>query len=193
MRIIEEKNVQRPLIFAIRAKSATWKLFRVEEELMSRERIIAEGTPRADDKEYVWDEYEDSVQMSTYLLAFVVSDFKYSVGHNTSSGVSFRIWSREGALPQTEYATSIGPTVLEYFENYFSIPFPLPKQDMIAVPDFSAGAMENWGLVTYRETTLLYEPGVSSWANKEYVAVVVAHELAHQWFGDLVTMDWWTE
>ena len=122
-----------------------------------------------------------------------MSDFRYLEGNKTSNNVTFRIWSRESALEQTKYATSIGPTILEYYEQYFNIRYPLPTQDMIAIPDFSAGAMENWGLVTYRETALLYEPGISSLMNKQYVALVIAHELAHQWFGDLVTMDWWTE
>ena len=83
--------------------------------------------------------------------------------------------------------------MLEYYEEYFNIPFPLPKQDMIAIPDFISGAMENWGLITYRESRLLYEEGVSSLQDKESVAMVVAHELSHQWFGDLVTMEWWTD
>ena len=152
-----------------------------------------EGKPMKEDNAYVWDEYEPTVKMSTYLLAFVVSDFKYREGNKTMNNVTFRIWSRESVLQQTKYATSIGPKILEYYENYFGIKFPLPKQDMIAIPDFSAGAMENWGLITYRETALLYEPGISSLMNKQYVALVVAHELAHQWFGDLVTMNWWTE
>ena len=152
-----------------------------------------EGKPMEEDDEYVWDEYEPTLKMSTYLLAFVVSDFKYREGNRTENNVTFRIWSRGSVLEQTKYATSIGPQILQYYENYFGINFPLPKQDMIAIPDFSAGAMENWGLITYRETALLYEPGISSLMNKQYVALVVAHELAHQWFGDLVTMDWWTE
>ena len=94
--------------------------------------------------------------------------------------VRFRIWSEPSSLDQTEYARDIGPKILKFFEDYFRVPFPLPKQDMIAIPDFSAGAMENWGLITYREVAILYEEGKSSRSDKEYVAVVVAHELAHQ-------------
>jgi len=143
--------------------------------------------------EYVWDIYQDSVKMSTYLVAMVVSDFTFRLCPPTENGVQFRIWSREGASEQTEWASEVGPKVLEYYEEYFDTPFPLPKQDMIAIPDFSAGAMENWGLITYREVALLYEEGTSSRSDKEYVAVVIAHELAHQWFGNLVTMEWWTD
>jgi len=83
--------------------------------------------------------------------------------------------------------------MLEFFETYFKVPFPLPKQDMIAIPDFGAGAMENWGLITYRETALLYKEGVSAASNKQRIALVIAHELAHQWFGNLVTPSWWTD
>ena len=135
----------------------------------------AEGKPMKEDLEYVWDEYQPTLKMSTYLLAFVVSDFKYSEGNKTSNNVTFRIWSRESALGQTKYATSVGPTILEYFEQYFKIRYPLPKQDMIAVPDFSAGAMENWGLITYRETALLYEPGISSLVNKQHQRYISQH------------------
>ena len=115
----------------------------------------------------------------------------------TDNGVEFRIWSREvrnlcnaiitadilhrqGGYDQTEWASQIGPQILSYYEDYFNTSFPLPKQDMIAIPDFSAGAMENWGLITYREVAILYEEGKSSRSDKEYVAIVVAHELAHQ-------------
>jgi len=143
--------------------------------------------------QYVWDSYEDSLRMSTYLLAFVVSDFVFRKSEGSGDGPEFRIWSRQAAFNQTEWASRIGPQILSYYQTYFNTSFPLPKQDMIAIPDFSAGAMENWGLITYREVAVLYEEGVSSLSDKEYVAVVVAHELAHQWFGDLVTMEWWTD
>lgn len=155
--------------------------------------IEYEGVPMADNDEYVWDQYKESLSMSTYLLAFVVSRFTYRQSQPRPNGVQFRIWSRNEAFDQTEYAADVGPKVLEFFENYYKIKFPLPKQDMIAIPDFSAGAMENWGLITYREVALLYEPGKSSLSDREYVATVIAHELAHQWFGDLVTMEWWTD
>ena len=83
------------------------------------------------------------------------------------------------------YANEIGPKILTFYEEYFGIEYPLPKQDMIAIPDFSAGAMENWGLVTYRDTALLYDPATSTAESKQRVATVIAHELAHQWFGNL--------
>ena len=135
--------------------------------------------------EYVWDHYQQSVKMSTYLLAFVVSKFEF-MESTRDSNVRFRIWSTPNSLEQTEYAKDIGPKVLEYFESYFNVPYPLPKQDMIAIPDFGAGAMENWGLITYRETALMYKQGVSSAKSKQRIAMVISHELAHQWFGKTI-------
>ncbi|XP_012230834.1 aminopeptidase N [Linepithema humile] len=136
---------------------------------------------------YVWDHYERSVPMSTYLVAFIVSDLDKLEDGN------FRVWARHDAINQSQYSLSIGPKILGYFENYFKIKFPLPKMDMVALPDFSAGAMENWGLITYRETAMLYQEGVSTSSSKQRVATVVSHELAHQWFGNLVTPSWWTD
>ncbi|XP_045506733.1 aminopeptidase N-like isoform X2 [Colias croceus] len=144
-------------------------------------------------EQFVWDQFEKSVPMSTYLVAFVVSKFAYVDSPPALSTTKFRIWARKDAVDQTGYAATIGPKVLSYFEKFFNVSFPLPKQDMIAIPDFSAGAMENWGLITYRETALLYDKGQSSFLNKERVAEVIAHELAHQWFGNLVTMKWWSD
>ena len=143
---------------------------------------------------WVWDHFDTTVPMSTYLVAFVVSDFAHiNATRSSTDETLFRVWAREQAIDQAEYSKNIGPPMQKFFEKYFDIPFPLPKQDMIALPDFSAGAMENWGLITYRETALLYSPEVSSASNKQRVAAVVSHELAHQWFGDLVTPSWWTD
>lgn len=152
-----------------------------------REGVMMEGS-----NEYVWDIYEKSVKMSTYLVAFVVSKFQY-VEETRSNNVKFRIWSSPSSLDQTALAKDMGPKILEFFEGYFNVKFPLPKQDMIAIPDFGAGAMENWGLITYRETALLFKDGISSASNKQRIAIVVSHELAHQWFGNLVTPSWWTD
>ena len=138
---------------------------------------------------YMWDHYERSVPMSTYLVAFIVSDFEVL---KSESG-DFRVWARRDAIEQARYCLKIGPKILEYFEDYFKIKFPLPKIDNVALPDFAAGAMENWGLITYRETAMLYQDGVSTSSNQERVATVVSHELAHQWFGNLVTPSWWTD
>ncbi|XP_050433287.1 aminopeptidase N-like [Adelges cooleyi] len=144
--------------------------------------------------DYVIDEFEDSVPMSTYLVAYMVSDFTYNDGVGEDANyVKFRIIARKDAADQTELAAAAGPMVLKYYDEYFDEKFPLAKQDMVAIPDFSAGAMENWGLVTYRETALLIDPKVATIGNVHRVASVIAHELAHQWFGNLVTMKWWTD
>ncbi|XP_066252705.1 aminopeptidase Ey [Euwallacea similis] len=137
--------------------------------------------------DYVWDHFEESLPMSTYLVAFVVSDFK-----NISNGI-FSVWARASALSQAKFALDIGPGILKHYEKFFGSKYPLPKVDMVAISDFSAGAMENWGLITYREPALLYEKGVSSGVSKQRIAHVVAHELAHQWFGNLVTPVWWED
>uniref|UniRef100_H2ZMG1 Aminopeptidase n=1 Tax=Ciona savignyi TaxID=51511 RepID=H2ZMG1_CIOSA len=103
------------------------------------------------------------------------------------------VYASSDKLNQLEYALHFSCEVLSYFEDLFKIPFPLPKMDLVAVLDFAAGAMENWGLVTYRETALLFDPLTSSVKDKQWVALVIAHELSHQWFGNLVTMEWWND
>ncbi|KAK6758774.1 hypothetical protein RB195_016165 [Necator americanus] len=136
--------------------------------------------------------FKETPKMSSYLLALMVSEFENIQG-KTASGVQFRIWSRPEAKKMTAYALQAGIKCLEFYEKHFNFSFPLKKQDMVALPDFSAGAMENWGLITYRENSLLYDNRLYGPQNKQRVALVVAHELGHQWFGDLVTMKWWDD
>uniref|UniRef100_A0A915D487 Aminopeptidase N n=1 Tax=Ditylenchus dipsaci TaxID=166011 RepID=A0A915D487_9BILA len=121
--------------------------------------------------------FDETLPMSSYLLALVVSDFEY-VERRTNKNTRFRIWARSDAVNLTSYALSAGIKVLEYYEDYYGIPFPLPKQDMMAFPDFAAGAMENWGLVTYREKYLLYSPDLYTSQQQMAVSSVVSHELA---------------
>ncbi|XP_036344816.1 aminopeptidase N-like [Rhagoletis pomonella] len=137
--------------------------------------------------DYVWDQFAETLPMSTYLVAYAISDFKHISDGN------FSVWARKDAIQSANYALSVGPKILKFLEEFFDLPFPLPKIDMIAIPDFQAGAMENWGLITYRETAMLYEEGVSATTNKQRIASVVGHELAHQWFGNLVTPSWWAD
>ncbi|XP_023269255.1 endoplasmic reticulum aminopeptidase 2-like [Seriola lalandi dorsalis] len=138
------------------------------------------------------DRFAASVKMSTYLVAFVVCDFK-SVTATTSSGVQVSIYAAPEKWSQTHYALEVAVKMLDFYEEYFNIRYPLPKQDLIAIPDFQSGAMENWGLTTYRETSLLFDPLTSSVSDKLWVTMVIGHELAHQWFGNLVTMEWWND
>ncbi|KAL3884512.1 hypothetical protein ACJMK2_024647 [Sinanodonta woodiana] len=151
---------------------------------------IKKNTTRGDG--WVADNFQTTPIMSTYLLAFIICDFDV-ITNTTSGNVTYGAWARPAAIQQASYSLDVGVRILEYFEEYFNVTYPLPKQDMIAIPDFSAGAMENWGLITYRETAMLYQEGVSSAGNKQRVAVVVSHELAHQWFGNLVTPSWWDD
>ncbi len=130
-------------------------------------------------------------KMSTYLLAFIVGDFEWIEG-KTKERTLVRIFTTPGKKKQAEFALDVTKKTLSFYNKYFGIPYPLPVLDVIAIPDFAAGAMENWGAITYRETAILVDPENSSLANKQWVAIVIAHELAHQWFGNLVTMEWWT-
>uniref|UniRef100_A0A4W2GDV4 Aminopeptidase n=1 Tax=Bos indicus x Bos taurus TaxID=30522 RepID=A0A4W2GDV4_BOBOX len=139
-------------------------------------------------------EFETTPVMSTYLLAYIVSEFT-SVESVAPNDVQIRIWARPKATADNHglYALNVTGPILNFFANHYNTAYPLPKSDQIALPDFNAGAMENWGLVTYRENALLYDPQSSSSSNKERVVTVIAHELAHQWFGNLVTLAWWND
>ncbi|XP_026812969.1 puromycin-sensitive aminopeptidase isoform X2 [Rhopalosiphum maidis] len=129
--------------------------------------------------------------MSTYLVAVVVGDFDY-VEDKDSDGVLIRVYTPIGKSEQGKFALEVAKCALPYYKDYFQVAYPLPKMDLIAIADFSSGAMENWGLVTYRESCLLVDPDNTSAVRKQWIALVVGHELAHQWFGNLVTMEWWT-
>jgi len=128
-------------------------------------------------------------KMSTYLVAFLVGDFQCTSGE--SDGVAIRVCATPDKVALTPYALDVAQRVQHYYDNYFGIPYPLKKLDLIALPDFEAGAMENFGAITYRETDLLLDPKTASVDALKEVSLVVAHEMAHQWFGDLVTMQWW--
>eukprot|EP00731_Ephydatia_muelleri_P032160 Em0023g667a len=150
------------------------------------------GDPTCTAGNTVTTNFQTSVKMSTYLVAFIVSQFQYingSTGGNNSVEVS--VWSNPDVLNKTSLALKVGVEALSFYNSYYGISYPLKKQDFFAIPDFSAGAMENWGLITYRETALLYDNTTGPVSSKQRVAIVIAHELAHQWFGDLVTMEWW--
>ncbi|KAK6050292.1 peptidase family M1 [Cooperia oncophora] len=130
--------------------------------------------------------------MSPYLVAFVVGELEY-VQTSSRSGTTIRVYTVPGKRSQGTYSLDLAAKAIDWYNDWFGIDYPLPKCDLIAIPDFSMGAMENWGLVTYREVALLVDPTKSSTRQKARVALVVAHELAHFWFGNLVTMKWWTD
>lgn len=141
--------------------------------------------------------FERSPRMSTYLLAWAFGDFEYVEGHTkrryNGKNLPVRVYTTRGLKEQGRFALQNAHQVVDYFSEVFRIDYPLPKVDLLAVHEFSHGAMENWGLITYRTTAVLFDEASSDVKYKNRVAYVVAHELAHQWFGNLVTMDWWSE
>ncbi|HVS58944.1 MAG TPA: M1 family metallopeptidase [Candidatus Saccharimonadales bacterium] len=138
-------------------------------------------------------EFAETPRMSTYLLAFVYGELQ-SKSAKTQRGTEVSVWSTVAQpLEALDFAVDIAKRSIEFFEDYFNVPYPLPKSDHVALPDFSSGAMENWGLITYRERVLLAYPGESSQSVREQIALVIAHETSHQWFGNLVTMKWWDD
>uniref|UniRef100_A0AAR2LK22 Aminopeptidase n=1 Tax=Pygocentrus nattereri TaxID=42514 RepID=A0AAR2LK22_PYGNA len=148
-----------------------------------------------DGEQWVATKFVPTPRMSTYLLAFTVNGFENLWVSNIDflTTVCSKTFARPEAVKagHADYASIITPKVLKFYEDRFNLSYPLFKLDQIALPDFGAGAMENWGLIMYRETALLYDEHVSSTSNKEWIATVIAHEVAHQWFGNLVTMKWW--
>ncbi|XP_077066478.1 alanyl (membrane) aminopeptidase b, tandem duplicate 1 [Siphateles boraxobius] len=155
--------------------------------------VIDEGQITVDGTQVTKTTFAATEVMSTYLLAFIVSDFDFI--EEIHNDLQIRIFARKEAISagQGQYALNVTRPILRYFEKYYNVSYPLPKSDQIALPDFNAGAMENWGLITYRETALLYDDKISSNGNKERIATIIAHELAHQWFGNLVTIRWWND
>lgn len=141
--------------------------------------------------------FDTSVPMSTYLACFIVSDFKHKTKEVNTQGIgknfNIRAFSTPAQLDKVDFALDTAVKMTEYYINHFQIKYPLPKLDLAAIPDFVSGAMEHWGLVTFRETALLYDKSSSSTGNKQRVGEVIAHELAHMWFGNLVTMAWWND
>jgi len=129
--------------------------------------------------------------MSTYLLYLGVGEFEFL--SSKLGKILVRIVTTKGNKSKGKFALDLTQRFLRYYEKYFGIKYPLPKLDMIAVPDFASGAMENWGAITFRETILLYDQKTSSSKTKQFIAEVISHELAHQWFGNLVTMKWWND
>ncbi|KAB5581869.1 hypothetical protein PHYPO_G00180550 [Pangasianodon hypophthalmus] len=133
-----------------------------------------------------------SVKMSTYLVCFAVHRFTF-VERRSKSNIPLRIYAQPSQIHTAEYAANVTKIIFDYFEEYFDMEYSIQKLDKIAIPDFGTGAMENWGLITYRESNLLYDENESSSYNKQRVASVISHELVHQWFGNIVTMDWWDD
>ncbi|MEO8784718.1 MAG: M1 family metallopeptidase [Candidatus Saccharimonadales bacterium] len=137
-------------------------------------------------------QFATTPKMSVYLLAFVIGDMAFKEA-KTKTGVLVRAYATPDNIQLVDFALDIAVKCLDFYNHYFGLDYPLEKCDLIALPDFANGAMENWGCITFREQCMLVDPSNSSLGTKQYVAMVVAHELAHQWFGNLVTMRWWTD
>lgn len=134
--------------------------------------------------------FKQTPKMSTYLVALVIGEFDFVEAQSNS--VNIKVYTPMEKSEHGKFALDVAVKTLPFYEDYFKIAYPLPKLDLIAIPDFAFGAMENWGLVTYRENRLLIDPENSSTKAKMSTALTIGHELAHQWFGNLVTMEWWT-
>ncbi|XP_008828764.1 leucyl-cystinyl aminopeptidase [Nannospalax galili] len=139
----------------------------------------------------VQDEFSESVKMSTYLVAFIVGEMR-NLSQDVN-GTLVSVYAVPEKIGQVHHALDTTVKLLKFYQNYFEIQYPLKSADLVAIPDFEAGAMENWGLLTFREETLLYDNTTSSVADRKLVTKIIAHELAHQWFGNLVTMQWWND
>ncbi|KAF7266428.1 hypothetical protein GWI33_020259 [Rhynchophorus ferrugineus] len=149
----------------------------------------------SNDTDFVTTNFSSSPLMPSYLVAFVVSEFTCTQV-DTIPDVPYSICSTDSTSVQRQFALDIGPKLLnslDIFTNYTYAEMGFPKMDQVAIPDFAAGAMENWGLVTYRERLLLYNDDITINRDKQNIATVISHEFAHMWFGNLVTMDWWSE
>jgi len=135
--------------------------------------------------------FATTAKMSSYLVALAVGEFEYVEGQ--ADGIPIRVWGTPGTKQDATFALEVAEQCIKYYNHYFGIKYPFEKLDMIGLPDFAAGAMENTGLITYREVILLLDDKKASVGLHREVATVIAHEIAHQWFGDLVTMQWWDD
>lgn len=142
-------------------------------------------------------EFDRTPVMSTYLLAFAFGDFEYVEAFTgrkyNGKNLPVRVYTTRGLKEQGQWGLEHSHKIVDYYSDIFGIDYPLPKVDVLAVHEFTQGAMENWGLITYRTTAILFDEKNSDDRYRNRIAYVVAHELAHQWFGNLVTMDWWSE
>lgn len=158
-------------------------LLAISNAQVKKEQLVAQGRKKA-----VF--FKDTIKMSTYLVAFIVGEFEGSEV-KIVDGTPVRIWARSGQLHLAKFAEAIAAHSLTFFNSYYGLKYPGDKLELIAIPDFAFGAMENLGAVTFRDNALLVDEKTASHAELERVADVVAHEIAHMWFGDLATMKWW--
>ncbi|CAH0553114.1 unnamed protein product [Brassicogethes aeneus] len=142
---------------------------------------------------WTWSHFMKSPPMSTYIVGFTISDFESNGNVSKDFGPIIKVWAPKDDLVKTKYALEVAEEILPFLEKYFGIKYPLPKLDLLAIPNFGKGAMENWGLISFRKSALLFDPDSRSIKTKSFIFNKIAHELAHQWFGNLVTLEWWSE
>ena len=150
---------------------------------------VVSDTPGPGDKHTV--KFATTAKMSSYLAALVVGNFEYVEG--SADGIPIRVYSTPGKKEMGKFALDAAEYIVGYYDKYFGIKYPYGKLDLIGLPDFSAGAMENVGCITFREAYLLTDEKEGSIDLKKNIASVTSHEIAHMWFGDLVTMKWWDD
>lgn len=172
---------------AMKATFSTTLIVNKGDTAISNTNIVSDEPGPAPDKHTI--RFATTPKMSTYLVAFLVGDFQCLSGE--SDGVPIRACATPDKVQLGAYALRAAEFFLHYYDNYFGIKYPMPKLDMIGIPDFEAGAMENFGAITYRESVFLIDEKTASPSAKKIVAIDVAHEMSHQWFGDMVTMSWW--
>jgi tricorn protease interacting factor F2/3 len=169
-------------------KKATFDIVLIVDDGLSAISNTVSETEKLDDKGKKRVTFKRTPRMSTYLLFFGVGDFEFV---QSQSDIRVRAATPPGMAQYAAYGLEFGRLALRYCEDYYKIPYPLPKMDLIAIPDFAFGAMENWGAITFRENLLLHYPDITSRAGEERICEVIAHEIAHQWFGNLVTPSDW--
>ncbi|SRR5579871_5792012 len=156
---------------------------------ISNQKVISDTPGPGADKHTV--KFATTAKMSSYLYAVAVGDFEYIEG--SADGIPIRVYTFPGRKQQGQFALEVAENCLKYYDHYFGVKYAFTKLDLIGLPDFAAGAMENAGAITFREVALLIDEKNASTEQKKHVATTITHEIAHQWFGDLVTMQWWDD
>jgi aminopeptidase N len=157
--------------------------------VISNREVISDNAGPGPDKHMV--KFATTAKMSSYLYAVAVGDFEYLEG--SADGIPIRVYTFPGRKQQAAFALEVAEQCIKYYDHYFGVKYAFTKLDLIALPDFAAGAMENAGAITFREAAMLLDDKHASTDQQKNVALTVAHEIAHQWFGDLVTMQWWDD
>uniref|UniRef100_A0A6A7FYW6 Aminopeptidase n=1 Tax=Hirondellea gigas TaxID=1518452 RepID=A0A6A7FYW6_9CRUS len=176
------------------ALKATFDVFLARQEHMTAlsNMPLLESTPIPQQPGWYWDQFATTVPMSTYLVAFLITEFlNRTLEGNEGSRVT--AWTRGEILDQTQHSLDVCERGINYFEEYFGIELSIPKIDMVGLPLTAHNAMENWGLITFSESSFVYSTSESTAASKQESAELVTHEVAHQWFGNLVSITWWTD